>query len=59
MANFPSPVPPQPRPQIRHLAIRFNPDDSHPMIEELCERERSTHDRGEHEHIDFIPRRAA
>jgi hypothetical protein len=59
MAATPSAVPPRPRPPIRHLAIRFNPDDSHPLIAELCERERSTHERGEHEHIDFIPRRAA
>jgi hypothetical protein len=59
MAENPSLVPPRRRPPIRHVAIRFNPDDSHPLIAELCDRERSTHDRGEHEHIDFIPRRAA
>jgi hypothetical protein len=59
MAEIPSHIQSRPRPTIRHLAIRFNPDDSHPLISELCERERSVHDRGEHEHIDFIPRRAA
>ena len=59
MAATPSAAPSRARPPIRHLAIRFNPDDSHPLIAELCERERSTHYRGEHEHIDFIPRRAA
>jgi hypothetical protein len=59
MAESPTPVPPRPRSPIRHLVIRFNPDDSHPLIEQLCERERSVHDRGQHEHIEFIPRRAA
>jgi hypothetical protein len=55
MSNVPYPMPPGPRPAIRHLVVRFDPEDVHPKITELCLRERETHDRGEHEHIDFIP----
>jgi hypothetical protein len=55
MANFPYPMPAGPRPHLRRIVVRFDPQDVHPRITELCERERENHDRGEHEHIDFIP----
>ena len=55
MATIPPPIPPRPRPLYSSPQIRFNPDDSHPVINELCLRKRDTHSRGEHEHIDFHP----
>jgi hypothetical protein len=59
MSETPSSTLAGPRPPLRNLAIRFDPDDSHPVITELCLREREEHRRGEHEHIAFIPTRAA
>ena len=58
MSNIPYPLPRGPRPPLGHVAIRFNPNDMHPLIAELCEREREVHGLGQHEHIDFIPQRA-
>ena len=55
MAEIPYPMPLPPRPPLQHLVVRFDPNDVHPKITELCERERENHGRGEHEHIDFIP----
>jgi hypothetical protein len=55
MSNVTYTMPPGPRPALRHIVVRFDPEDVHPKITELCERERESHDRGEHEHIDFIP----
>ncbi len=55
MSEVSSPQPTAPRPQLQHVVVRYDPDDVHPRIAELYKRERAAHDRGEHEHIDFIP----
>jgi hypothetical protein len=55
MSSVPYQMPIGPRPALRHVVIRFDPTDAHPKITELCLRERETHDRGDHEHIDFVP----
>lgn len=55
MSDIPNPQPVGPRPQLQHVVVRYDPDDIHPMITELYHREQAAHDRGEHEHIDFVP----
>ena len=55
MSDFSAPEPTPPRPQLHHVVVRYDPDDIHPRIAELYQRERAAHDRGDHEHIDFIP----
>jgi hypothetical protein len=52
-SSFATPI--SPRAPLRHVVIRFDPEDAHPMISELCQRERESHGHGEHQHIDFIP----
>lgn len=55
MSDISNPQLTAPRPALQHVVVRYDPDDVHPRIAELYQRERAAHDRGEHEHIDFIP----
>jgi hypothetical protein len=48
------PIPPAPR-----IRVRFDPDDAHPIIQLLEERERSEHGRDEHRHIELLAERRA
>ena len=45
--------------QTTRIKLRFDPEDAHPIIHRLEEREQSEHGRDGHRHIDLLAERRA
>lgn len=49
----------EPAPRTTRIKLRFDPDDPHPIIHRLVEREQGEHGSAAHRHIDLVAERRA
>lgn len=49
----------EPARQTTRIKVRFDPDDAHPIIHRLEEREQSEHGSDGHRHVDLLAERRA